>query len=437
MHIHAVYLSFRTEPAIFFLEQSCISRVQIMEGNMGAQNPKNLDAAGEALRASELRYRRLFESAKDGILILDAETGMIVDVNPFLVELLGLSREAFLDKKVWELGFLKDIAANETKFAELRAREQIRYEDLPLKTVDGRPIAVEFVSNVYRVNGNRVIQCNIRDITERKRQEEELRRAKDELEQRVRERTEELALRAGQLQALAGELTLAEQRERKRLAKVLHDHIQQLLVAAKFQVATLGRGGNDSDKQAVREAEGMIDECIAASRSLTAELSPYVLHESGLTAGLKWLASWMADKQGFSVDLEMESTRPLPDATKILLYESVRELLFNALKHSHTRSARVSLGTVDGSLRLGVSDQGVGFDPYTISLAGKSGRGFGLFSIQERLELIGGQFEIASAPGKGSRFVLSVPVPQPLAVRPVTKEDCVLPDSNYGNALSV
>jgi two-component system CheB/CheR fusion protein len=90
---------------------------------MGAQNPKNLDAAGEALRASELRYRRLFESAKDGILILDAETGMIVDVNPFLIELLGISRKAFLDKKVWELGFLKDIAANETKFAELRAQE--------------------------------------------------------------------------------------------------------------------------------------------------------------------------------------------------------------------------------------------------------------------------------------------------------------------------
>ena len=362
------------------------------------------------MRASELRYRRLFESAKDGILILDAETGMIVDVNPFLIELLGISRKAFLDKKVWELGFLKDIAANEEKFAELRAREQIRYEDLPLETAAGRPIAVEFVSNVYLVNGHRVIQCNIRDITVRKRQEEELRRAKDELEQRVRERTEELALRAGQLQALAGELTLTEQRERRRLAQVLHDHIQQLLVAAKFRVTTLGRGGNDSVKLAVREAEGMIDECIAASRSLTAELSPYILHEAGLNVGLKWLASWMADKQGFSVDLEMEEIRPLPDATKILLFESVRELLFNAVKHSHTHSARVSLGTADGFLRLVVSDQGVGFDPDAKPPVGELGRGFGLFSIQERLELIGGQFEIASAPGKGSRFVLSVPV---------------------------
>jgi PAS domain S-box-containing protein len=227
----------------------------------------SINATAEDLRASELRYRRLFESARDGILILDAETGRIVDVNPFLIELLGISHKAFLHKKVWELGLLKDIAANEDKFAELRAKEQIRYENLPLETAAGRAIAVEFVNNVYLVDGHRVIQCNIRDITERKRAEEELRQAKDELEQRVRERTEELALQAGQLRALAGELILTEQRERKRLAKILHDYIRQLLVASKIQVAMLRSGGNDSGKQAVRKIGGMIDECIVASRA--------------------------------------------------------------------------------------------------------------------------------------------------------------------------
>ena len=131
-----------------------------------------------ALSASELRYRRLFESAKDGILILDAETGMVVDVNPFLVVLLGLTHTAFLGKKVWELGFFKDIAANAAKFAELQAKDYVRYEDLPLETADGRKIDVEFVSNVYLVNGQRVIQCNIRDITARKRTEEALRAAR-------------------------------------------------------------------------------------------------------------------------------------------------------------------------------------------------------------------------------------------------------------------
>jgi PAS domain S-box-containing protein len=132
-------------------------------------------SAAEALAASEVRYRRLFEAAKDGILILDAETGMILDVNPFLIELLGFSREEFLGKRVWELGAFKDIVANQANFEELQQKEYIRYENLPLEAADGRRIGVEFVSNVYRVNHHKVIQCNIRDVTERKRAAEALR----------------------------------------------------------------------------------------------------------------------------------------------------------------------------------------------------------------------------------------------------------------------
>jgi PAS domain S-box-containing protein len=134
-----------------------------------------MERNAQALSASELRYRRLFESAKDGIMILDAETGMVVDVNPFLIELLGLSHEAFLGKTIWELGIFKDIAANEAKFAELQEQEYVRYEDLPLETAAGRRIAVEFVSNVYLVNRQKVIQCNVRDISARKLSEKALR----------------------------------------------------------------------------------------------------------------------------------------------------------------------------------------------------------------------------------------------------------------------
>jgi two-component system cell cycle sensor histidine kinase/response regulator CckA len=126
----------------------------------------------EALRASELRYRRLFESAKDGILILDAETGKIADVNPFLVELMGYSREEFLSRKIWELGFFKDVLASRDNFAELQQKKYLRHDDLALEAKDGRRLDVEFVSNVYHVNHEKVIQCNIRDITDRKRAEE-------------------------------------------------------------------------------------------------------------------------------------------------------------------------------------------------------------------------------------------------------------------------
>ena len=128
-------------------------------------------AAGITLIDSENRYRRLFETAKDGILILDAESGLVDDVNPFLVNLLGYSKESLLQKKVWELGFMKDIIANQAHFAELQQKEYIRYDDRPLRAADGRKIEVEFVSNVYLANGQRVIQCNIRDISERKRAE--------------------------------------------------------------------------------------------------------------------------------------------------------------------------------------------------------------------------------------------------------------------------
>lgn len=118
-----------------------------------------------ALQASEKRYRRLFESAKDGILILDAETGKVVDANPFLLQLLGYSYDELCGKHIWELGAFKDIAASKDAFKTLQDNEYIRYEDLPLETHAGHAIAVEFISNVYLVDQNKVIQCNIRDIT--------------------------------------------------------------------------------------------------------------------------------------------------------------------------------------------------------------------------------------------------------------------------------
>ncbi|MBU0536768.1 MAG: PAS domain S-box protein [Nanoarchaeota archaeon] len=123
--------------------------------------------AEKALKASENRYRRLFESAKDAILIVDVDSGQIVDANPFVQDLLGYSHKEFLGKKLWEIGFLKDIVANKKNFRELQKKKYIHYEDLPLETKSGKEIHVEFVSNVYPINGKSVIQCNIRDITER------------------------------------------------------------------------------------------------------------------------------------------------------------------------------------------------------------------------------------------------------------------------------
>jgi len=127
-----------------------------------------------SLKDSEIRYRRLFEAAQDGILILDAHTGAITDVNPYLIDMLGYSREEFVERKLWEVGAFKDVQASKDAFLALQQDEYIRYKDLPLKAKDGHLIPVEFVSNVYQAGGKKVIQCNIRNITERKQAEDAL-----------------------------------------------------------------------------------------------------------------------------------------------------------------------------------------------------------------------------------------------------------------------
>jgi PAS domain S-box-containing protein len=146
----------------------------------------------DALKASETRYRRLFETAQDGILILEADTGRIIDVNPFLAAMLGYAQEDLLGKALWEIGAFKDIEATKLAFAALQSQGYIRYEDLPLETHDGRLIAVEFVSNLYVVDHQQVIQCNIRDITARTQAEAEIRTRNADLERRVRDLTVQL-----------------------------------------------------------------------------------------------------------------------------------------------------------------------------------------------------------------------------------------------------
>ena len=137
--------------------------------------------AEEALEESETRYRRLFETAQDGILILDADTGQIEDANQFIIDMMGYSHEEFLGKKLWEIGSFRDIEESQSAFRVLKEKEYIRYEHLPLETRDGRHISVEFISNVYLVNHKKVIQCNIRDITKRERAEEALRESEQKL----------------------------------------------------------------------------------------------------------------------------------------------------------------------------------------------------------------------------------------------------------------
>jgi diguanylate cyclase (GGDEF)-like protein/PAS domain S-box-containing protein len=175
------------------------------------------------LRDSELRYRRLFEAAQDGILILDADTGSITDVNPFLITMLGYSRKEFIKKELWEVGAFKDIKASKDAFRKLQQNEYIRYKNLPLRAKNGRLIQVEFVSNVYRAGGKKVIQCNIRDITERMHFQNALLKSKALLrEQSVRDHLTGLFNRRYMEETLERELHRAS-RQRLSLGIIMLD----------------------------------------------------------------------------------------------------------------------------------------------------------------------------------------------------------------------
>ena len=243
--------------------------------------------------------------------------------------------------------------------------------------------------------------------------------AKESLESTVKDRTASLTIanrelegRTRQLRMLAGELTMAEQRERKRLAQILHDGLQQHLAAAKLQVGSLAGNCGGDGANAAALIEEMLSDAIQLSRSLSADLSPPVLYTSGLAAALDWLARAMRDRHGLTVEFTSGDVPELPEDVKVLLFESARELLFNCAKHSGVSKAEVCIQVEDGRLQISVSDSGSGFNPQTSRL-GDNGGGLGLFSIRERLALLGGELEIDSSLGNGSRFTMSVPVSAP------------------------
>ncbi len=280
---------------------------------------------------------------------------------------------------------------------------------------EGMPSAIYGIT--MDITAPKRIEEDLRHSREQYRQlSEALRDTNEQLEQRVEERTEELRQRADQLARLSSELTLAEQRERQRLAQLLHDHLQQLLVGAKLGLGiALNRVPGDA-REPIQQVEDLIDESIKASRSLTVELYPPILHEAGLAGGLGWLSRWMEKRHGLKVHLRVD-LEPVPEREdiRVLLFQSVRELLFNVVKHADVSEAWVALTQRDaGTMQIVVEDRGCGFDTDALAsgraAANTAGAGFGLLSIEERLTLIGGHLRIKSANGRGARFTLVAPI---------------------------
>ena len=368
--------------------------------------------AEEALQARrdeehDRELRLLLETATQGIVSVDAN-GLIVTANRALEtmfgwapgELIGQSIEQLLPRAARDM----HVKHRSAYYAAPRPRLMGRGLDLVGTRKDGSTFPIEVsLNHVATAGGGRAIAF-VTDITDRRRAAAAL-----------QERTAALEYRTAQLSRLASDLTLAEHHAREQLAKMLHDGLQQLLLVAAVnldqQLKRDAQMGVASDELVVQARSGL-DEAIAAARSLSIELYPPVLQSSGLPAALTWLAEQTRKKYGLDVQITAD---PLANSVRkdirTLLFESVRELLINAVKHAEADRVAIVLALdPDDALRITVTDQGIGFDPAAVVDRGKSGPvGWGLFSIRERLTLLGGRFEIESAPGQGTTFRLIAP----------------------------
>ena len=330
------------------------------------------------------------ETAAQGIVSVDGQ-GQIVVANCAMETMFGYENGTLIGESIEQLVPWS-----------LRAAHGVDL-DLVGQRKDGSTFPIEVTLNhVATPTGGRAIAF-VTDISARKRAESAL-----------QERTLELQRRTSQLSRLASDLTLAEQRAREELATTLHDGLQQLLAVAAMSVdqQVQRMAGLGLPTVELVEAKRLLDEAIAAARSLSLELYPPFLKSAGLPTALNWLANWMRDKYGLkthvAADSRADSTR---SDVRTLLFESVRELLFNVVKHARVDQVDVTLALdANDMLSIRVTDAGVGFDAAGLAERTKTGHvGWGLFSIRERLTLLGGRFEIDSAPDRGTRFRLIAP----------------------------
>jgi len=357
-----------------------------------ATNITQRKKAEKALRESEQRFRSYFELGLVGTAITSPDKGFL-EVNDKFIEIFGYERDE-LKRMTWmELVHPDDLAADVANFERVLAGEIEGYsmENRYLRK-NGQVInAVLSVKCQRRPDGS-VEYCvaHLQDITERKRTEEKITAYQE------------------QLRFMASEMSFIEERERRQLATTLHDQIGQVLALAKIKLGALKAAGAEECSRSADEIRELLEQAIKSSRSLTFELSPPVLYELGFETALQALCENFQQQHGLRIEFVTDhEPKPLPDDMQILLFRAVRELLVNIVKHARAESARVSCRRDGSRLLLVVADDGKGFEPSADVTRYPGSRGFGLFSIRERLHHLGGEMTVASTPGCGTRVTLA------------------------------
>lgn len=381
--------------------------------------------AVEALRESEQKYRSLFLVEPDALILIDKETMLIMEANESALLLYGYNRHDFLALDILSI------------FADPEETRQLFFSsDLDLeyvvqsyhKKINGLVFPVEVSRCAFELCGRRVIYFAIRDITERKQMELELELAHKELEDRVEKRTaeltsvnlrlhqeiiehkqteEELEEQQQKLLNLSAEVSLAEERERRRIASELHDDIGQALAMCRIKIESALLSALPAHlEQPIKDARDLIVTSIQKVRSLTSQLSPPLLYAVGFSASLRWLGDKLQQESGLHIEILGATVRKeLSEEVAVTLFQVVRELLVNISKHAKARNTTIMISTTNDQIMITVKDDGIGFD---VERIGKKDE-FGLFNVHQKMKHLGGEIALTSEMGKGTCVSLKAP----------------------------
>lgn len=389
----------------------------------------SMNDAVTAANNSETKFRTLFNQASDSIFLLSfSPHGLIIeDTNDASLMMHGYSREELIGKSI---EFLDD--PDTAKYAKERARRLLQGETLSFEgrhvRKDGSVFPLDISTRLIYIGETPYVLAIDRDITERKQVEERLLKHKEQLEELVKERTRELSeanknLKVEvnvrklaekklleyqkQLQLLTSQLSLIEENEKRRIAMELHDCIGQTLALSKIKLGLLNKSVQSQEmKRDIREILHLIEQTIKETRTLTFELSPPILYELGLSQAVKWLIDQFREKHGLDVELiDDEQDEPFSNHTRFFLFQAIRELLVNVVKHAQASRTKIIMRRDNEKLLIVLEDNGIGFSKTSASY-----EGYGLFNIRERMNHVKGRFEIKSTPGRGTRVTLAAPL---------------------------
>jgi len=381
------------------------------------------EADEQALRTSEIRYRRLFEAARDGVLLMDIRSRKITDANPFMSELLGYPHHELIGKELWEIGLMRDEKQNQDAFTELQRTHYVRYDDLPLKSKDGKRREVEFVSNVYDEAGQQVIQCNIREITERKKHEKamhnalaKLGRAKKECELLVQQRTAALQRSLARLEAFSYSLS----HDMRAPIRAIQSYSEMALIRSQSNGHSSVADLLEKVVSSAKRLDALVQDVLTLSR-LSHQKIP--LEPLDLEKLVRDVVLERAELQPERAHLEIISPLGTVCGHIALLTQALTNLLDNAVKFvepSVKPHIRIwSENRDEHFVRLWIEDNGIGipsdarervFELFErLNRRQFEGTGIGLAIVRTAIERMNGHVGVESEAGQGSRFWIELP----------------------------